>query len=171
LSVVLIGRVLIILGIRTALRSVVADTTVVLFAAAAMTLSVVFEVVSESMVFAATVFAGRSETDLVRTFDTVGGIAWTMVFGPLGLAVLLTAWSMLRSRAFPTWICAAGLLGGALGVVAGLAAGPGYLHQGTARTLYGIGQIGVPLFWLWMLATGIFLFRRAASPKVAAVSP
>jgi hypothetical protein len=59
LSVVLIGRVLIILGIRAALRSVVADTTLVLFAAAAMTLSVVFEIVSESMVFAATVFAGR----------------------------------------------------------------------------------------------------------------
>jgi hypothetical protein len=160
LSVVLIGRVLMILGIRKALQSVAADTTLVLFAAAAMTLSVVFEVVSESMVFAATVFAGRSDTELVRTFDTVGGIAWTMVFGPLGLAVLLTAWSMLRSRAFPTWICAVGLLGGALGVMAGLAAGPGYLHEGIARTLNGVGQIGVPLFWLWMLATGIFLVRR-----------
>jgi hypothetical protein len=160
LSVVLIGRVLMILGIRTALQSVAADTTLVLFAAAAMTLSVVFEVVSESMVFAATVFAGRSDTELVRTFDTVGGIAWTMVFGPLGLAVLLTAWSMLRSRAFPTWICAVGLLGGALGVMAGLAAGPSYLHEGIARTLNGVGQIGVPLFWLWMLATGIFLVRR-----------
>jgi hypothetical protein len=94
-----------------------------------------------------------------------------MVFGPLGLAVLLTAWSMLRSRAFPPWICVVGTLGGALLVMTGLAAGPGYLHEGTARTLVGIGQIGVPLFWLWMLATGIFLFRRTASPSTAAESP
>jgi hypothetical protein len=78
---------------------------------------------------------------------------------------------MLRSRAFPLWICAAGLLGGALGVMAGLAAGPGYLHEGTARTINGIGQIGVPLSWLWMLATGIFLFRRTSSPSTAVASP
>ena len=168
LSVVLIGRVLIVLGIRTALRSVPADDTadtLVTFAAFAMVLSVVMEVVSETFVGAAGVLAARSaDADLVRALDTLGGVAWTMVFGPLGLAVLLTAWSMLRSRAFPVWICAVGIVGGAFGVVAGLAAGPGYLHEGTARTINGVGQIGVPLFWFWMLATGIFLVRRVRRP-------
>jgi hypothetical protein len=133
----------------------------VLFAAAAMTLSVTLEVVSEILVGAAGVLATRSgDPNMIRALDTVAGVAWDTVFGPLGLAVAVTAWVMLRSRAFPPWICIAGLVGGVLGVLAGVFGGPARLHEGVARSIVGIGQIGVPLFWLWMLATGIFLVRR-----------
>ena len=164
-SIVLIGRVLIILGIRSALRSVGEDDTLVLFAAAAMTLSVAMEVVSETAVAVATVLSARSgDPGLIRAFDTFGGLAFTMVFGPIGIAVATTAWVMLRSRAFPPWICVVGLVGGAFGILSGVSGAPGYLHDGTARTIFGVGQVGVPLFWLWMLATGIFLVRRIRRP-------
>lgn len=164
-SVVLIGRVLIVLGIRDALRSVGTNDTLPLFAAAAMTLSVAMEVVSETLVAAATVLAARSaDPELIRTLDTVAGLAWSMVFGPLGLAVLVTAWVMLRSAAFPSWICIVGLVGGGLVLLGGIFGGPAYLHEGTARTIYDIAQFGVLLFWIWMLATGVFLVRRIRRP-------
>jgi hypothetical protein len=169
ISVVLIGRVLIVLGIRAALRSVGADDTIILFAAAAMTVSVVLEVVSESAVAAAGLLASRSaDPALVRAFDTLAGVSWAMVFGPLGLAVALSAWTMLRSRAFPFWMCIIGLAGGGLMLLSGVFAGPGYLHAGAARSISTFGQVGAPLFWIWMLATGIFLLRRTPGRTAAA---
>ena len=167
-SVVLLGRVLLVLGIRSALRSVGADTTLVTFGAAAMTLSVAMEVVSEAAVGAGTAVAAHSGSpELLRALDTLAGFTWNMVFGPLGVAVAVTAWAMLRSRAFPVWMPAVGMLGGVLLVVAGIASGPGYLHDGFARGLTSVGGVGVPLFWIWMLATGIFLLRRVTSDAKA----
>jgi hypothetical protein len=164
-SVVLLGRVLLILGIRAALRSVGRDDALVAWATAAMAISVALELVSLSMTGAASVLADRSaDADLVRALDTVGGFAWGMIFGPIGVAIAATSWVMLRSRAFPQWICIVGLVGGADAILAGLVAGPGYLHEGVARTLFNIGQVGVLLFWIWMLATGIFLVRRVGRP-------
>jgi hypothetical protein len=160
-SVVLLGRVLLILGIRSAIRSVGGNDVLVSFAAAAMAVSVALELVSLTAIGAATVLAARSaDPDLIRALDVVGGFAWNMIFGPLGVAVATSSWAMLRSRAFPVWMCAVGLVGGALGILGGLVAGPGYLHEGVARTVFGVCQAGVALFWVWMLATGIFLLRR-----------
>jgi hypothetical protein len=164
-AVVLVGRVLLILGIRDALRSLGRDSTLVSWAAVVMAISVAVELLSLTTSGAASVLAEQSaDPDLIRALDAVSGFAWGMIFGPLGLAVLVTAWSMLRSRAFPTWICGVGVAGGVLLVLGGLFAGPARVHEGTARDLHVVGLIGVPLFWLWMLATGIFLFRRVGRP-------
>ena len=164
-AVVLLGRVLLILGIRDALRSLDRSTTLVSWAAVVMAISVALELLSLTTSGAASVLAAHgAEPDLIRALDAVSGFAWGMIFGPLGVAVLLASWSMLRSRAFPEWMCAGGLLGGVLLVVGGLFAGPAYLHEGTARDIHGFGMIGVPLFWFWMLATGIFLVRRVGRP-------
>ncbi|MDT7571190.1 MAG: hypothetical protein QOE05_1364 [Actinomycetota bacterium] len=164
-SVVLLGRVLLILGIRAALRSVGRDDELVGWAIAAMAISVALELVSLTATGSAAVLAERSaDADLVRALDVVGGFAWGMIFGPLGIAVATAAWVMLRSRAFPLWICVVGLVGGGLGVLGGIVAGPGYLHEGIARSIFTFAQAGVALFWLWMLATGIFLVRRIRRP-------
>jgi hypothetical protein len=164
-SVVLLGRVLLILGIRAAIRSTGRDDVLVTWAAAAMTISVAIELLSLTTSGAASVLAARSfDADVIRAVDLISAFAWGMIFGPLGLAVLMSAWSMLRSRAFPTWICAVGLAGGVLLVTAGLAAGPSFVHDGTARGIYSAAQSGVLLFWVWMLATGIFLVRRIRRP-------
>jgi hypothetical protein len=165
LSVVLVGRVLIVLGIRDALRNVGANDTLTLFAAAAMTLSIALELVSEALVGAANVLAAKSaDPDVIRALDAAAGVTWDVVFGVLGVAVAVSAWAMLRSRAFPLWICAVGLVGGALMMLSGVFAGPARLHEGVARSISTTAQIGVPLFWLWMLATGIFLVRRIRRP-------
>jgi hypothetical protein len=161
LSVVLVGRVLIVLGIRDALRSIGANDTLPLFAAAAMTLSVAMELVSEALVGAAGVLAAQSgDPDVIRALDAAAGTTWDVVFGLLGVAVAVSAWAMLRSRAFPLWICAIGLVGGVLMMLVGVFAGPARLHEGIARSISTTAQVGVPLFWVWMLATGIFLLRR-----------
>jgi hypothetical protein len=164
-AVVLVGRILLILGIRDALRSLGGNSTLVSWAAVVMAISVALELVSLTMSGAASVLAAReADADLIRALDAVSGFAWGMIFGPLGLAVLLTSWSMARSGAFPQWICGGGMFGGVLMIVGGIFAGPAYLHEGTARAIHGFGMIGVPLFWFWMLATGIFLWRRVRPP-------
>ena len=160
-AAVLLGRVLIVTGLRTALRSVGAATPLTDLAVAAMTLSVALELLSLVAVGTAQVLAVRGgQDDLVVALDTAAGLAFLAILPPLGTAVGLSAWSMLRSRAFATWIPAVGLVSGALLVLGGVLGGPGYLESGTLRDLGGVGMIGIPLFWVWMLATGVFLWRR-----------
>jgi hypothetical protein len=158
-----------VLGIRDALRSIGANDTLPLFAAAAMTLSVAMELVSEALVGAAGVLAAQSgDPNVIRALDAAAGTTWDVVFGLLGVAVAVSAWAMLRSRAFPLWICAVGLVGGVLMMLVGVFAGPARLHEGIARSISTTAQVGVPLFWVWMLATGIFLVRRAPARAGAA---
>jgi hypothetical protein len=162
-SLVLLGRLLIVTGIRQSLRSRGAASPVSDLAVGAMTVSVAMELLSLVFVGTAQAFAQQAGQDsTVVILDTAAAIAWLCVFAPLGLSVGCAAWAMLASRAFPTWIPAVGLAGGLLLVVGGVAGGPGYLEDGGLRDLAGVGQGGVPLFWLWMLATGIYLWRRTA---------
>jgi hypothetical protein len=166
-AAVLLGRVLIVTGLRTALRSVGAATPLTDLAVAAMTLSVAMELLSLVAVGTAQVLAVRGgQDDLVVALDTAAGLAFLAILPPLGAAVGTSAWSMLRSRAFATWIPAIGLASGVLLVLGGVVGGPGYLESGALRDLGGIGMIGIPLFWVWMLATGVVLWRR--TPRDAA---
>jgi hypothetical protein len=163
-SVVLLGRVLIITGIRAALRSVGASNALVDLAVFAMVASVALEVMSEVFVGAAQVLVHQGgPDDTVLTLDTLAGVCWRCIFGPLGLSVGIAAWSMLRSGAFPTWIPVVGVLGGLLLLVGGVLSGPGYLYSGAIRTVSDLALFGVPLFWAWMLAAGVFLWRRASA--------
>ncbi|MDP9181432.1 MAG: DUF4386 family protein [Actinomycetota bacterium] len=162
-SVVLLGRVLIVTGLRDALRSVGPTTPVLDLAVAAMAVSIAMELLSLVFVGTAQVLAQQGgHDDTIVTLDTLAAVAWLCVFGPLGVSVGCAAWSMLRARAFPSWIPWLGLAGGALLVAGAVIGGPGYLEEGALRNLNGIGMIGVPLFWLWMIASGVFLWRRAA---------
>jgi hypothetical protein len=168
-SVVLLGRILIVTGLREALRSM-SPRPVLDLAVAAMAVSIALELLSLVFVGTAQVLAQQGgHDDTVVTLDTAAGVAWLCVFGPLGVSVGCAAWSMLRSRAFPAWIPWVGVVGGVLLVAGGVLGGPGYLEKGTLRDLSGFGMIGVPLFWVWMLASGIFLWRKA-SRSVAGVS-
>jgi len=158
---VLLGRVLIVTGLREALRSVGAATPLVDLAVAAMALSIAVELLSLVSVGAAQVLAQQGgQDDLVVALDTVAGIAFLAILPPLGMSVGLSAWAMLRSRAFATWIPAVGLVSGVLVVAGGVLGGPGYLEKGTLRDLANVGMVGIPLFWVWMLASGIVLWRR-----------
>jgi hypothetical protein len=170
-SLVLLGRVLIVSGIRQSLRSLGSAGPLTDLAVAAMAVSIALELLSLVCVGTAQAFATQSgQENLVVVFDTAAAIAWLCVFAPLGLSVGCAAWAMLSSQAFPTWIPAVGLASGVLLVVGGVVGGPGYLEDGALRDLAGVGMGGVPLFWLWMLATGIYLWRRTARTPDGEVS-
>jgi hypothetical protein len=167
-SLVLLGRVLIVTGVRDALRSIGHGSPLVDLAVGAMTVSVVVELLSVMSVATGQVLAVQGgHDDTVVMLDTLAGLAYACILPPLGLAVGLSAITMLRSRAFPIWIPAVGCLSGVLLVVGGVLGGPGYLEDGTARSLSGLATPGVPLFWLWMLSTGIYLVRRTPRTDVA----
>jgi hypothetical protein len=161
LSLVLLGRVLLMTGLRRALDSSQEPTPLMDLAIAAMALSVALEIVTYVFVGAAQVLASQGGQDgTVVALDRLGGVAFLCVLAPLGLAVLLAAWSMLTTQTFPRWIPVVGLLGGAIMAVGGAISGPGFLDDGALRSVANGAGIGIPLFWVWMIATGIVLWRR-----------
>ena len=164
-SLVQLGRILIITGIRSAVRPTGDDTPVLDLAVVAMGVSVVMELLSIIAVATGQVLAVQGQQDAVLVLDTMAGLAFACVLPPLGMSVALASYAMLRTRAFPLWIPASGCLSGAVLVAGGVASGPGYLTAGVARDIGGAAALGIPLFWLWMLSSGILLARR--SPRTS----
>jgi hypothetical protein len=162
-SLVLLGRILFTVGIRDSLKRSGANTLLADFAVAAMAVSVILEIASYALVGAAGQIAHNGgEPAAVVGLDAAGSWINAMIFAPGGVSILAAAVAQLRSGLFPAWLTwlgmASGLVGTVLGVVIGpaLAAGPGPFQTVQILAFYTLG------FWVWMLATGILLFRRAS---------
>jgi hypothetical protein len=160
-SLVLLGRILFTVGIRDSLKRSGADTLLADFAVGAMAVSVILEIASYALAGAAGQLAHNGgETAAVVGVDAAGSWLNVMIFAPLGVSILAAAGAQLRSGLFPAWLTwlglASGVVGIGLGIVVGpaLAAGPGPFQ--TVQML-SIATLG---FWVWMIATGILLFRR-----------
>lgn len=168
LSVVLLGRIAIPAGIRAAVRQSARPMALADIAVGAMVVSVVVELMAVAIAGAGAYLANHgADSSTIVALDAIAGWTWRMVFAPLGASVALSAWSMLRSRLFPAWMCWVGLVGGAMLVIAGLASGPAYSESAVAKTVADATMVGVPIFWLWTLITGVFLFRKAPAPAAA----
>lgn len=162
-SLVLLGRILFTVGIRDSLKRSGADTLLADFAVAAMAVSVILEIASYALAGAAGQLAHNGgEPAAVVGVDAAGGWLNIMLFAPLGVSILAAAVAQMRSGLFPAWLTwlgvASGLVNTVLGVVVGpaLAAGPGPFQTVQMLALATLG------FWVWMLTTGILLFRRAS---------
>lgn len=154
-SVVLLGRVLIVIGLRKGLVDSGRSHGLIDLAVVAMAVSVVIEVVSYGMVGGTAVVANHDGgADLVRGLDSVAFAVNTMLFGPLGVAVLAASWAMLRSGLFSKYLCWLGLLSGALLTAYGLA----FAGSESAGDAF---QAAVPLFWIWMIWAGIVMWRAS----------
>jgi hypothetical protein len=168
LGVVLLGRIAIPVGIRAAVRQSGRPMALADVAVGAMVVSVVEELMAVAVVGAGAYLANHgADPSTLVTLDAIAGWMWRMIVAPLGASIALSAWSMLRSRLFPAWMCWMGLVGGAMLVVAGLVSGPAYSGSAIAKTVADATMVGVPIFWLWMLITGVFLFRKAPPPAAA----
>lgn len=167
LSVVLLGRIAIPVGIKAALRDSGRSYALCDVAIGAMAVSVVLELASQAVVGAASYLANRgaSATTIV-TLDALAGWTLGMMFAPLGVSVALSAWCIFRSRLLPAWTSWIGLVAGVGLIVGGVVGGPAYSESATAKTAFMVTMVSVPLFWAWMLITGVYLFRR--TPKVSA---
>lgn len=155
-SVVLLGRVVLVAGLRAALGDHPRVRTLMDLAVVAMAVSVALEVVTYAVAAgAAYALAHHGTASTTTALDAVSWNLNLMVFGPLGVSVLLSALAMWRSGEFGRAICGAGGLAGVVLVVQALLfSGPD--QSSTAQAL----QPAVAVFWIWMIWTGLVVWRR-----------
>lgn len=155
-SVVLLGRVVLIIGLRAALGDVPRVRPLMDIAVVAMAVSVALEVVTYAVTAGAAYALTHGGT--AATTTALDAVSWDlnlMVYGPLGFSVLLSALAMWRSAEFARALCGAGGLAGVVLVVQAL------LFSGPDQSSVAAGlQAGVALFWVWMIWTGIVVWRR-----------
>jgi hypothetical protein len=162
-AVVLGGRVLFVAGLKGSLRRWRRERPLLDFALGAMAISVVLEIVAYSIVAATARLdaAGASSSTLVALDGTSYWID-LFIFGPVGLAVLASAWAMHRSRAFPSWLTWVGFIAGVAGVAACLLAGA-TTHASTSGSADGVSGVAAFGLWIWMLGVGVLLWRRPSA--------
>jgi hypothetical protein len=156
-SVVLLGRILIVTGIRAALADSGRRQPLMDFATAAMAVGVTLEVATYGIVAGAS-WAGSNgaTTGDLRMLDSVAFMVSGMLWGPTGVAILCSAVAMWRSQLFPRVLVVMGMAAGGLLILLGAVfLAPRYVDVASAL------MIAPALFWIWMLWTGVLLWRRS----------
>ena len=173
LSLVLLGRILFVAGIRHALRRSGADTLLADFAVLAMAVSVILEVAAYAIASGgAYAAAAGAEQSTIVGIDGVANFVNLVLAAPIGVAVLAASLAMVRSRLFPAWLSWLGVAAGLVTCVYGVIVGPAFAAGGTCAValcvtgsvLPGLAQaLSATLLaaWVWMIATGVVLFRAA----------
>jgi len=177
LSLVLLGRILFVAGIRDSLRRSGADTLLADFAVLAMAVSVVLEITAYAIASGGTYAAasGADQSTIVG-IDGVANFVNLILAAPIGVSVLAASIAMVRSRLFPAWLSWLGVAAGLVACAYGVIVGPAFAAGGTCgdalcspgSSLAGIAQaISVTLVaaWIWMIATGVVLFRAAGRQR------
>lgn len=164
-SVVLLGRVLIVSGMRTALRDSGRPQPLMDVAVAAMAVGVALEVATYALVAGLSWLAAHGGTAVqLRALDAAAFYVNQMLWGPTGVALLCCGVAMWRSGLFPRALTWLGLLSGAVLVLVAVALqAPRFTGLSGALTSVAV------LFWVWMLWTGVLLWTRSARPAERAV--
>jgi hypothetical protein len=170
-AIVLIGRILYISGVKASLRGRPRELPLLDFALGAMTVSVVLEVGAYSLVAGtARLAADGGNVAVVRALDD--GAYWLnlMIWGPAGASVLAAALAMLRSRLFASWLCWLGVVAGVAGVAGCLVAATtsARTESGATGAVTSVAALGM---WVWMVGTGVVLFRRADRGEQVSTAP
>jgi len=160
-SVALLGRILFVAALRPSLRGSPVASVLADVAMAAMVLSVAIEILQLGLVSTAAWLAETSvDPAAIAAFDAAGTVLFGLVLVPLGASVLASGAAMLLTG-FPRWLGWLGVVAGALVVVGGVV---GTTGAGDTDTVHDLADplTGPPvaLFWIWMLATAILLFRQ-----------
>jgi len=155
-SVVLLGRVVLVVGLRQALGECARLRPFMDLAVVAMAVSVTLEIATYAITAGAAVAGSHdASAQTVRALDSVSWDLNLMVYGPLGVSVVVSALAMWRSGLFAQVLCGVGAVGGAALVVQALLfSGP---DQSSVAAAF---QAGVALFWIWMIWTGVVVWRR-----------
>jgi hypothetical protein len=166
-SFALLGRIVFVAALRSALRASSREPVLADIAVAAMTLSVGIEIVQLGLVASAG-WLGESEVDpaAIAGLDAVGTVLFGLVLIPLGASVLASSVAMLLSGLFSRWLCWLGVAAGAFVILGGVVGTTGAGDTGTVHDL-GDPLTGIPVaaFWVWMIVTSIVLFRGAPRPR------
>jgi len=182
LGLVLLGRILFVAGIRDGLHRSGAGTLLADFAVAAMAVSVIIEV-SAWTVAAGGAYAAANGADqsTIVGIDAVANFLLQGIGAPIAASVLAGALAMLQSRLFPAWLCWLGVAAGSIAAVYGVIAGAAFEGGGscaaalclTGSILPSLAQVlAVTLLgvWVWMIGTGVVLFRAAGRQRTEPIS-
>ncbi len=162
LSLVLLGRILFVAGIRDGLRRSGAETLPADFALGVMAVSVALEIATFAVAGGAVqAVAGGAYQSTIVGIDAAANWLNLSVLAPFYVSVLVASFAMLRSRLFPAWLCWLGLAAGVVGSVEGVISGPAFAAGGSLYQASQLLSAVVLAAWLWMLVTGIVLFRAA----------
>ena len=167
-SFVLLGRVLFVAAVRRSFHDSGRRSTLLDFALGAMIVSVAVEILALSLPAAAGWIADNGgDQSAIVALDAAGSIAFLMVFAPIGVAVGSIALAMLATRLFRAWVGWLGFVAGVLLIVGGVLAARALGDDGDFKELGGTpSAIGAVGFWVWMLVSGVLLWRSA--PRRAA---
>lgn len=154
-SVVLLGRVLFVVGLRTGLVASGRPHPMMDLAVVAMAVGVAIEVATYGITTAAGLLADDRSGAGVLALDRAAFALNTMIFGPTGVAVLCAALAFWRSRLLPRALDAVGLLAGGVLTLAALA-----LVAPRFTTLLDAATSVIVLVWVWMVWLGVLFWRR-----------
>ena len=126
--------------------------------------------------FRAYAAANGADQSTIVGIDALANFLTQVIGAPLAASILAASVAMLQSRLFPAWLCWLGLVAGAVASVYGVIAGAAFEAGGscaaalclTGSVLPGLAQLlSVTLLgaWIWMIATGVVLFRAADRPR------
>ena len=152
-SLVLIGRILIIIGLKNALAASGRSHPIMDFAVVMMAISVVLEVLTYAL-FANAAQWGATHPESMVALEGTSAALHGFVYGSLGVSVFCSSWAMLRSELFPKALPIVGIISGVLMALSVLFIAP------SLSNILG-PQEGVLLFWIWMLWAGILLWKKA----------
>jgi hypothetical protein len=163
LSLVLLGRIAFCVGLRDAFRQLPRSLRLADLAIGLMAVSVVIEIVDYGLVATGAWLAqAGAAPGTVAAFDTAGTTLFTLVLAPAGAAVLCGSLAMLLSGLFARWLSWLGIAAGGLLAVGGVEV---TAAAGSSGSLHDLGSLPLPLVWVWLIATGVVLFRAAPSRR------
>lgn len=165
-GVVLLGRVVLMAGMRSALHRPDRTDAWMDIAVVTMVVSVVLEVI----VYVVTAGAAWSlaHGGSLATTGSLDAVAFTMnrtIYGPMGVSLICAAVAMARSARFPVVLTGLAGLAGVAFVVLGL----GFVAPRFAGAADALSAAALPL-WVWMLWTGVIVWRAAPSSNRDAVA-
>ena len=152
-SLVLIGRILIIIGLKNGLAASGRTHPIMDFAVIMMAISVAFEILTY-ILFASAAQLGAAHPEAMIALEWTSGALNGLVFGTVGVSVLCSSWAMLRSELFPKALPILGMISGIPLAISALFISPSLSSIGGALTA------GAALFWIWMLWAGILLWKK-----------
>lgn len=166
LSVVILGRIAFCVGLRDAFRPSPRSLRLADLAIGAMIVSVTIEIVGYGLVATGAWLADAGAAPgAIVALDAADTTIFPLVLAPLGASVFCGALAMLLSGLFARWLAWLGLVAGGLLVLGGVELSAA---TGSSGLLHDIGVKPIPLVWIWLLATGVVLFRATPRPRATA---
>lgn len=165
-ALVLLGRVLFAAAVASALRHTEAPRWLTTTAVAVMAASVGLEIATYAL--AAGIAEAAPTSPEVAGLNDVAWVMDQMVMPLVGVSVLCLVAATLRSRLFGRWVHLPGFIGGVLMSASALLVAPRL-----AQAYDGVGNSGVPFFWIWMIWISVLCWRaptetRSSTTRAAA---